>query len=399
MTSSRLYFWKAISVEGKLISGEYPASRKTRVRLHLLQKGYFPSSIKAGPRLIAKYWRAHTVMAVTQQLTTLLQAGLPLNNALLLLKEQHSCTVWRYLLDQIHVMINQGKTLSQALAQFPEVFSSFYRELIAMGELTGQLTECCDLLTQQQERSLYLQQKIKKSLRYPAFVILFALAIAMLMLLFVLPEFQKIYQNFDAQLPGFTQALISLSQYLQESGSVIASCFSTCWLFYMKKLRFNKRWKSREQRILLKIPLLKKITKSGCLSHIFRTLAITQRTGISLLEGLTATQKLIDNHQYQSVLKEIHQKIQNGLTFSGTIASHPLFSSLSYQLIRIGEESGKLEEMLSKLAEHYEKETEQYSETIAKAIEPLMMLVIGSLVGSLVIAMYLPIFQMGNVLG
>ncbi|VEA62684.1 type IV pilin biogenesis protein [Serratia plymuthica] len=335
----------------------------------------------------------------TRQLATLLQAGLPLVNGLQLLAEEHPSAAWRCLLREITEQIRQGQPFSDVIAGQQAIFPLIYRQLIAIGELTGNLDACCLQLAQQQEAQQKLQKKVIKALRYPLFICAVALLVSILMLVMVLPEFAGVYQSFDAPLPWFTQGLLNLSAILIRSGPWLVLMVAGAVFSYFRWLHPQPQWRRREQATLLRLPLIAQLIKGGCLSQTFRILAMTQQAGLTLVEGLNAAALSVDSLFYRQAIETVRQQIAQGHTFYSALGQQVLFPPLCQQLVRVGEESGSLDTLLGKLALWHEQQTFELADTLAQTLEPILMLVVGAIVGTLVIAMYLPIFQLGNVLG
>lgn len=399
MKSQRLYFWQAYDNSQRLRKGETAGESAAKVRYELILQGLAPTKVKPGPSLSSAKWPLMSLTIVTRQLATMLQAGLPLINCLALLAKNHPKPHWRYLLNAIQLEVSQGKPLSSVIKQYPKVFPSLFCELIGTAELTGELDVCCLKLAEQQEKSLNLQKKIKKALRYPVFILIVAIVVTILMLVLVLPEFAQIYSSFDAQLPYFTQLIMVLSDLVRTRGLGLVAVISAAGFLYAKQFHTKALWRQREQRIALKIPLFNKLLNVHCLARIFHTLSMTQRAGITLSDGLNAAANSVTHYLYRQEVFAIRQKIEQGTSFYQAAGECKFFTDLSLQLIQVGEESGSLDVMLTKLAEIYEQEAASMAESLTQTLEPLLMLTLGVIVGGLVIAMYLPIFQLGNVIG
>jgi protein transport protein HofC len=358
-----------------------------------------PCRIGHGKRVTPGQWRGEPLIHFTRQLATLLQAGLPLVDALQLLAAEHPSAAWRCLLRQLADQVREGQPLSETLTEQPGIFPLIYRQLIAIGELTGNLDRCCLQLAQQQEAQLLLRRKVTKALRYPLFICAVALMVSMLMLVMVLPEFAKVYQSFDAPLPWFTQGLLKLSALLIAVGPYLALLLGASLFGYCRWLHPRPPWRRREQVLLLRLPLIARLVSGGALSQTFRILTMTQRAGLTLVEGLSAAALAADHLLYRQALEQVRRQIAEGEAFHHAMGLQPLFPPLCRQLVRVGEESGSLDALLDKLAQWYERQTHELADTLAQTLEPLLMLVVGGIVGTLVIAMYLPIFQLGSVLG
>jgi protein transport protein HofC len=399
MNYQRLFYWKAINTAGQLQTGTLLAAERNIVYEHMLSHGLQPLDIKGGKRLSIGYWQGGRLIAVTRQLATLLQAGLPLVNSLQLLAKEMDALPWRCLLQEISQQVSQGRSLSETMARYPHTFPRLYPPVIAMGEMTGKLEQCCIQLVQHQERQQKLQKKVIKALKYPVFVCVIALIVSVIMLVMVLPEFAQIYQSFDTPLPALTTALLLISAFLTAYGPYIALILILLCIGYLYARRHKSRLQQWEQKLLLHLPLVSTLIRGSCLSQIFQTLAITQHAGLPLTAGLDAALVSINNYTYQHALRHIQNQICQGIPLYTTLSQHPLFPPLCQQLVRVGEESGALDVLLEKLAAWHQQQTQDLADSLTQMLEPLLMLIIGGIVGVLVIAMYLPIFQLGDVIG
>lgn len=394
MIGTRLYIWR--DIEGH--TGEIPANSSSQAKQLLMAQGIMPTQIKPDAKLTGRQWRLSALLIITRQLATLLQAGLSLNNCLRLIATEHPIAAWRYVLKGLQLQISQGKSFSLALADYPEAFPPLFCELISTGELTGKLDQCCFLLAKQQEKTIRLQQKVRKALNYPLFILAVSLLVSLLMLILVLPAFADIYQSFDAPLPYFTQCIISLSNIIQDYGLIMLITVIILYGYYIKKMHPQPSWKEKEQKMILHIPLCGKLIRTNILARIFRTLSMTQSAGIPLTIAIESAAKAAGNIHYYNSLVGILRLIEQGSSLFNALHQQSLFPVLSNQLIRAGEESGMLDTMLDKLADIYETEAESLAENLSAKVEPLLMTLLAIIVGGLVIAIYLPIFQLGNVM-
>ncbi|QLK59929.1 protein transport protein HofC [Enterobacteriaceae bacterium Kacie_13] len=395
----RLYHWQAIDIQGNIQQGNSIEASKDGIYQQLFAASLQPLKIQMKQRLNRGYWKNPERVAMVRQLATLLQAGLPLVNSLMLLANEHPKMAWQCVLQNIAKGVREGKPLSAMLNAYPDVFPDIYRQIIAIGELTGQMDRCCLQLATQQEQQAKLREKVKKALRYPLIVSVIATVVTLLMLTLVLPEFAKIYASFDAELPWFTRMLVSASDVLISTGPWLTGITSVCSFVYIRKLHPQKRWKQGEQMLLLRLPLISRLVTDSCLSQIFQTLAMTQQAGMTLVSGLEAAASSLSNVHFQSALSQIREQIMQGTPLHKAFVQSPLFPSLCQQLIKIGEESGSLDELLLKLAHLHNEKANSLADTLSQTIEPVLMAVMGVIVGGLVIAMYLPIFQLGSVMG
>lgn len=388
----KLYKWHATNGSEHVIA----AKSLNDAKQILLQQETFFVKLTFKGYITKRSFQKPELITITKQLATMLKVGLPIVESLTLLAQQHPLIQWQWILSELKKNIMSGSPLSLALAQYPAIFSGIYSEIIATGELTGQLEQSFESMAVQLENHQQLQKKLKKASSYPLFLLIVSILVTLVMLLVVLPQFVEVYQNFDAQLPLFTQMVIGLSDHSKKYFIHLLILGVSIGLFYHGYLK--KRYQQEITKYSLHIPIIGKMITSACLAQIFQTLFITQKSGIPLLSGLEAAQKSINNMLFRASLVQIITTIREGKTFSQAINLHPIYPNLCYQLIHVGEESGTLEIMLERLAYFYRQQSMESADNLSTKIEPLMMSIMAIIIGSLVIAMYLPVFQLGSVI-
>ena len=386
----RLYFWYDINFQQNKII----ATSKQDVRKQLLSQGQIAVKIRFGNIITTKSFKPSDLLIITKQLATMLKAGLSIIDSLRLLIDDQPKPQWQYLLANISQQVVKGETLSTVLYQHHSVFPALYCEIIAIGELTGQLDHSFEQLTLHLEKSLELQKQIKKAMRYPLFLLSVSMLVIMVMMFVVLPKFADIYQSFDAQLPYFTQLVIDLANGVQQNGLIVLLALMIGYFIFQRF--FKKRYQSSIDRRKLTLPLIGQVIQSQCLMQIFHTLAITQQAGIPLLTGLIASANTTVNDYYRDIIRKMINGIEQGNAFSQVLS--PYFPKLCVQLVHVGEESGSLDVMLNNLSLYYQQQNQTLTDNLVKSFEPLLMSFLALIIGGLVIAMYLPIFQMGEVI-
>jgi len=259
------------------------------------------------------YWQSIHLVTIIRQLATLLQSSLPLVNSLQLLAKEADAPAWRCVLQKISQKVIQGQSLSEAISDYPQIFPKLYCQLITVGELTGTLDQCCFQLAEQQERLQQLQKKVANALRYPLFICTLALLVSTMMLVMVLPQFAQIYQSFSIPLPLLTLGLLFFSNGLIYIGPYIILVLVIIGISYCHKLRKIPHWLQWEQACLLRIPIFSSLIRGRCLSQIFQTLAITQRSGLTLTAGLQAAALSVNKFFYQQAMNDLNKQISQGI--------------------------------------------------------------------------------------
>lgn len=398
MSAIRLWRWQALDPDGQLRQGVTIAARRREALAQLHQQALYPMQLRGVASAGRRCWHPQQKIHFLRQLAALLQAGIALEQGCRLMAQLHELDGWRALLSQIAGQLAAGKALSETLACWPGLFPPLVIALLRTGEQTGQLAECCERLADQQALVHQLRQKTLKALRYPLFTLAVALLVCAGLVGFVLPEFAAIYQSFSAPLPALTRGIIQLSEWLAHYAPLLAAAIVILLLSW-RRLRRNPRWQDREQQLLMRLPLVAPLLRGQRLSQIHTTLALTQRSGIPLMQGLEAAAMALTTHWWQAQLQRVRQRVTDGEPFSQALAREPIFTPLCVQLIRTGEESGTLDLMLERLAEWHTEKTRERAEGLSGALEPIVMVIMGGLVGTLVIAMYLPVFQLGEAFG
>ena len=388
----RLYIWYDLDFRQYHIM----ATSQSDAKKQLLLQGKIAIKVKARNFITARSFNHSELLNITTQLATMLKAGLSIIDSLNLLVEEQSKPHWQYLMTEIEAKIVKGESLSSALSIHNYVFSPLYCEIIATGEMTGKLDESFEQLASLLEKSIKLQKNLKKAMRYPLFLLSVAIIVSLIMLLFVLPKFADIYRDFDAELPFFTQCIIDIADSLQRSWHIV--CMILVGSFFVFQRYISKRYRNKIEIALMKLPFVNKIIQTSCLTQIFQTIAITQKAGIPLLAGLTAAANASYHCVYRNSVLQIISGIEQGHSFSHVLHLQPCFPNLCRQLIHVGEQSGTLDLMLSRLALYYEVQNQTLIENLSQAFEPLLMLVLSVIIGGLIIAIYLPIFQLGEVI-
>lgn len=382
------------------MEGEIEALHIGLARIALMNQGI--SSLKIHRKMTwfhsSNRITAHDITSLLQQLALLLQAGIPILRALFTFFSSCSKKSMRYLVQSIHLKIQEGLPLSEALSQYPNYFDHFTRQLIIAGEQTGSMEILLERLVEQREKKLALKNKIKKALYYPSFVLLCALSLVYLLFLFIIPQFSSLFAAFGSELPWLTQIVINLASHALLMGT-IALLFSlssliACRYSYQKSARFRgliDRW-------ILATPFYGSFHRKNFMIQFSYLLSISASAGIPILNALYLMESLSENSIVKQRFSTLVKTIQAGYALHEALTQSQLFSPLAIQMVAIGEEAGKLEEVLQKIADWYNMELNQSVEAFNQLIEPAVMMIVGLVVGMIVIALYLPIFKLGMVI-
>ncbi|WP_336218512.1 protein transport protein HofC [Citrobacter amalonaticus] len=394
MTANRLWYWQGMCHDGQPGEGTVWAANRLMLIKTLEQRQVIPLRVRSLP-VKRSLWRGDKCAEVIHQLATLLKAGLTLSEGLELLAGQQSSKQWQALLGSLARELAHGTPLSDALALWPEVFPPLYQAMIRTGELTGKLDECCFELARQQKAQKQLTDKVKKALRYPVIILTMALMVVLAMLHFVLPEFAAIYRTFNTPLPALTQGIIALSDWSKSWGWLIA-LMVIALIVTNGLLRQNPSWRILCQRGLLHLPVMGRLLRGQKLTQIFTILALTQSAGIAFLPALESVKETIQCPYWALRLAQVQQDISTGVPIWQALKNAQEFSPLCLQLVRTGEASGSLDVMLHNLARHHDDNTQAMADNLAALLEPALLVITGVIIGTLVVAMYLPIFHLGD---
>lgn len=394
--------WKGVNRDGAKTGGELKGATVAEIKSQLKSQGVNPKVVhkKASP-LFARNpdIKPMDIAMVTRQIATMLAAGVPLVTTIEMLGRGHEKLKMRELLGTVLSEIQSGIPLSDALRPHRRYFDDLYVDLVAAGEHSGSLDAVFDRIATYREKAEQLKSKIKKAMFYPAAVVVVAVAVTVLLLLFVVPQFEEIFKGFGAELPAFTQLIIGISRFLQSSWYIFfAAIVISIWLF-VRAHRNSQAVRDRVDELVLKIPVIGEILHKAAMARFSRTLATTFAAGVPLIDGMESAAGASGNAVYRKALLKVRQEVMAGMQMNVAMRTTGLFPDMLIQMVMIGEESGSLDNMLNKVANIYEMQVDDAVDGLSSLIEPIMMVVIGTLVGGLIVGMYLPIFQMGNVVG
>ena len=399
---TQVFVWSGVNRRGQSISGEIKTETLSQGKAELIRQGIVIKKIRRKTEsLLAQYGQTIKPMDIavlTRQIATMLTAGVPLVQTLQLLAGSHEKKPMREMLANICTEIEAGIQPSKALRQYPRYFDDLYCDLVASGEQSGALDAIFDRIAIYREKAEALKSKIKKALFYPATVIIVALVVTAILLLYVVPEFDKIFKSFGAELPAFTRMVINLSNIVQAYWYFLAGGLIALTFVYIHSYRRMESVRDGTDKFILRLPIVGNILQKAALARYARTLSTTFAAGLPLIDGLIAAAGSSGNAVYRKAILSVRNEVMSGMQMNVAMRTTEVFPEMVIQMIMIGEESGSLDDMLSKVAGIYEQQVDDAVDALSSMIEPLIMVVLGILVGGLVIAMYLPIFKLGSVI-
>jgi type IV pilus assembly protein PilC len=394
---TRRYQWSGFSQNGAQLNGDINATSEVRARVELRRRGITPTRIQRPwgmtPRIPDKI-----VTLVLRQMATLIHAGIPLLSALeVLAKGQEFAAMNRVLLD-MRTDLQMGRSLAQSMQQHPDLFDALTCALVSAGEQAGLLDVMLERIAIYREKMLAIRGRVRSALAYPVAILGIAFIVTILMLTLVVPAFESTFSSFGATLPWATRLLLDGAQTLQTYGlSMLALSGGLIWLLYHRWSK-NSVWQTQTDRWLLRLPGIGRLLQQAALARWSQTLCSLIGAGIPVLDALLPAGQSAGNRSFAMASQKIHRQLQQGVSLSASLQSHAVFSPLVVQMVAVGEESGALDQMLNKVAGIYEQEVSDTVSMLGNLLEPLLMVILGLLIGGMVIAMYLPIFQLGNVL-
>ncbi|OFZ66381.1 MAG: type II secretion system protein F [Betaproteobacteria bacterium RBG_16_56_24] len=390
------FVWEGKDKTGKVVKGEMRAPGEAGVSAYLRRQGINVTKIKR-LRASGKAVTAKDISLFTRQLATMMKAGVPLLQAFDIVgKGNSNASVARLLLD-IKTDVETGSSLQQAFLKYPLYFDALYCNLIGAGEAAGILDTLLDRLATYQEKIQAIKSKIKSALFYPTSIVVMAFIITTVIMLFVIPAFKELFEGFGADLPTPTLIVMALSDFFVSYWWAIFSVVGGGGYFFFYTWKRSKKMQDVMDKLSLKLPIFGELIRKACIARWARTLATMFAAGVPLVEAFDSVAGASGNVVYFDATKRIQREVSTGSSLTVSMQGTELFPSMVLQMVAIGEESGALDAMLSKVADFYEAEVDDAVEGLSSLMEPVIMAVLGVLIGGMVIAMYLPIFKMGQV--
>ncbi|MCX7945465.1 MAG: type II secretion system F family protein [Hydrogenophilus sp.] len=393
-----LFVWEGRDATGKKSRGEIRAANEAAARLQLRRQGIQVDRLKnvkmGRGRIVRK-----EIALFTRQLATMLQAGVPLLQAFDIAIRSSANPALARLLNEVRTHVAQGNPLSSAFSRFPEHFDRLYVALVAAGEHAGILDRLLERLATHQEKILAIQGKIRSALFYPTAVIVVAILVVALMMIFVIPQFKEIFASFGADLPLPTLVVIALSEFFVAWWWAILLAVTAAVILFLSLYRRSPALRDRVDHLLLRLPVVGLILTKAAIARWARTLATMFAAGVPLNEALVSVAAAAGNARYRDATRTVEQQIVQGVSLAVAMTETGVFPPMAAQMVSIGEESGQLDTMLTKVAEYYEREVDEAVASLSQLLEPVILVFLGVVIGGIVVAMYLPIFKMGEAVG
>ncbi len=392
--------WEGTDRRGKRIKGKTMAVSETAVRSELRRQGIMPAKIRKQRTLFGEgKVTALDIAIFSRQLATMMTSGVPLVQAFDIIGTGNENRAMQKLVMSVKASVEGGTSLAESLAQHPLHFDDLYVNLVTAGEQAGALETLLDKIATYKEKTESIKKKIKKALFYPAAVLLVAFIVTAILLIFVIPQFESMFQGFGADLPGFTLLVINLSLFVRTKGFLIAGGLIagvSAFIFVKKR---SAKFRHFLDRAALRLPIIGAILTKAAIARFARTLSTMFAAGVPLVEALQSVAGATGNIVYEHATLRMKEEVATGQRLQRSMEDSDLFPNMAVQMIAIGEESGSLDQMSAKVADFYEEEVDNAVDSMSSLLEPLIMGILGILVGGLVVAMYLPIFKMASVVG
>lgn len=396
-----IFSWEGTDKKGAKVKGEMGGQSIALVKAQLRKQGVNPIKVRKKPKPLfggaGKKIKPMDIALFTRQMATMMKAGVPLLNSFDIIAEGVENPNMRQLVEDVKQDVAAGNSFASSLRKRPLYFDDLYCNLVDAGEQSGALETLLDRVATYKEKTEALKAKIKKAMNYPIAVIVVALIVSAILLIKVVPQFEQVFANFGAELPAFTQMVIGLSQALQKWWFVVLLALFGAAFAFKETHKRSEKFRNWLDKTVLKVPLVGEIIYKSSVARYARTLATTFAAGVPLVDALDSVAGATGNVVFRSAVHKIKQDVSTGMQLNFSMRTTGVFPSMALQMTAIGEESGALDDMLDKVASFYEAEVDNMVDSLTSLMEPMIMSVLGVLVGGLVIAMYLPIFQLGAV--
>ena len=399
-SSKTVFDWEGKDAKGNRVKGQMEGPNADWVKSQIRRKGTTPIKVRKQAKPLfsgrGKKIKTEDIAVFARQLATMMSAGVPLVQSFEIVGNGHENPSMRDLIRRIKTDIEGGSNLSQALAQHPKYFDDLFVNLVAAGEASGTLETLLDKIATYKEKSEALKAKVKKAMYYPAAVLIVAFVVTAILLIYVIPMFESLFQGMGGDLPAFTQFVVDLSETFQTQWHIIFGSIALVVIGSYQGYKRSPALRDGVDKVVLKLPVVGDIAKKAAIARFSRTLAVMSAAGVPLVEAMASVAETVGNAVYRRSVYQMRDDTSSGQQLQASMEQTQVFPNMVCQMVAIGEESGSLDAMLAKVADFYEEEVDNAVDSLTSLMEPLIMAFLGVVIGGLVIAMYLPIFSMGQ---
>lgn len=396
------FLWEGTDRRGARHTGEIVGPSAALVKADLRRQSITPIKVKKKPRALfgsdsTKKVKAKDIAIFSRQLATMMSAGVPLVQSFEIISKGNEHPGMQKLVTALKTDIEGGSSLGQALRKHPRVFDDLFCNLVKAGEQAGILENLLNKIATYKEKSEILKSKIKKAMMYPMGIMVVAFLVTIILLIWVVPQFESLFSSFGSELPAFTQLVVDMSEFVQSYWYLVFGLPIAGVYFLLQAKQNSKKFNATFDALVLKTPVIGNIMKKAAVARFARTLGTMFAAGVPLVEAMESVAGATGNQVYYDAIIKMRDEISTGQQLQTAMMQSKLFPSMTVQMVAIGEESGSLDAMLSKVADFYEREVDDAVDNMSSLMEPLIMVILGVLIGGLVLAMYMPIFKMGQV--
>lgn len=394
------FMWEGVNQKRIATAGEIEAPTLAQARAVLRQRGLRVTKIKRKPKSLfsaGKPIKPADISFASRQMATMIGAGIPIAQTLRAIGKGHENANMEKLMQDLGREVESGTSLSNSLKKHPKHFNRLFTSLTEAGEESGKLDTMLDRVATYNEKVEAIKSKIKSAMLYPIIVLVVASLVTVLLLLFVIPQFEQLFTSFGADLPTLTRKVVDMSRAMQESWYIYLGIVVAVIVGFMFAYRRSEKLQFAMDRLFIRLPIFGPIFRKSALARFSRTLAIIFSAGVPLVDGMDTVGASTGNRVYQKATSNVKLDISTGRSLESSMGATKLFPNMMMQMVSSGEESGDLETMLDKVAEFYEREVDDAVDAMASIIEPLMIVILGCIIGTMILAMYMPIFKMASV--
>jgi type IV pilus assembly protein PilC len=396
-----MFQWQGSNKQGRRLKGEQSATSLNAVKADLRRQGITPIKVKKKPKdLFAARKPAikpADIAIFSRMLATMMSSGVPLMQSMQIIGEGHENASMQDMVLSIKADVESGTSLTESLAKFPHHFDDLYISLVNAGEQSGTLETLLHEIAMYKEKTEALKAKVKKAMVYPASILVVAFAVTAILMIFVIPQFEALFTGFGADLPALTKFVITVSEVFQEKWWLIFGTIIAVIVGIMQAKKRSRKVQHFFDRLLLKIPVIGAVVEKGAIARFARTFSTMFKAGVPMVEAMVSVAGATGNIVFSDATLIMRDDVATGTQLNVAMKSSDLFPNMPVQMVAIGEESGALDSMLAKVADFYESQVDDAVDNMTALMEPMIMVILGGLIGTLVIAMYLPIFKMGAV--